>query len=139
MDVIAGEIGFYSFLFNPILKAEVAKDGRLTFRTVERIREDFSPVASFHSTLNACVNRSTTPLLLAEFGLGLKKAEEAELESKQTKLFELSNPAPKLRVLGIVRNTSCRNSRLQLHRNMQVPAGSCIYRLFFLKKEKSIV
>jgi hypothetical protein len=131
MDTIAGEIGFYEPIFTPILEEEFAKDGRLTFETVERIRTRFSPEASFQATLNACVKRINSPLLIAEIGLGFKKEEERQIHSRQQNLFSVPQPEAKLRVLTIASNELARGSALQLHRNMEVPKGSVLYKLFF--------
>jgi len=135
MDVIAGEIGFYEPLFRPILHEEIANDGGLGFGTVERIRERFCPEASYQSTLNACVNRMNSPALLISVGLGLKAEERRQLQSPQTDMFPTPCPQPKLRVLTVAPSTPARGTRLQIHRNMQVPEQSVIYRLFFNSDE----
>jgi hypothetical protein len=129
MDTIAGEIGFYDPFFRPILVEETAYK-KLDFRTVERIRDRFAPEASYESTLNACVKKSMTPTLLLQIGLGLKKAESEQLESKQNQLFPSETPQPKLRVLKLIGSDSARGTSLQVHRNMEVPKGSIISRLF---------
>jgi len=131
MDVIAGQIGFYDPLFQPILSEETAKAGGLTFAAVERIRESFCPEASFRATLNACVSRFDSPMLLTEFGLGLKKEEEKLIHSSQISLFSVAAPEPKLRVLSVICNAAAKQTHLSIHRNMQVPAGSLLHRFYF--------
>lgn len=131
MDTIAGEIGFYEPLFRPILNEEVAKEGFLTFAAVERIRTKFCPEASFHATLNACVNRLGTPALVMEAGLGLKKHEEEQVNSPQQELLPVVAPKPKLRVKHVTGNKWAAAAELRMHQNIQVPSSSVIHRLFF--------
>ena len=65
MDTIAGEIGFFEPIFHPVLETEIRNGGgELTFLIAENIRGQFSPDASFHSTLNACAARLPIRLLL---------------------------------------------------------------------------
>jgi hypothetical protein len=134
MDVIAGEIGFYEPIFNPILVEEVARAGTLTFETVETIRRRFCPEASFQATLNACVNRLGSPALVLELGLGLKKDEQEAVQSKQQELIPSAAPEPKLRVLTVAANKWAAGTSLKMHRNMQVPAASLLYKLYFGKR-----
>lgn len=130
MDVIAGEIGFYTPLFRPILLSEISTDGKLTFETVVRVRKAFCPEASFHSTLNACVSRLHKPTLLIQCALGLKRNEENRLNSEQGDLFPTEMPKAKLRVTSLTRNEAAKMIGLNIHRNMQVPKASVIYKLF---------
>jgi hypothetical protein len=131
MDVIAGEIGFFEPLFRPILHQEIATASGLTFGTVERIRERFCPEASYESTLNACVNRMNSPVLLITLGLALKKDEQRQLQSPQTEMFLAPRPQSKLRVLSVAPSSAARGTTLQIHRNMQVPESSSLFRMFF--------
>jgi hypothetical protein len=131
MDAIAGEIGFYEPLFLPILAQEVAKDGFLTFNTVERVRQRFCLEASFQATLNACVNRLGAPALVIEARLGYKKSEQEELNSHQRQLIPKAPPRAKLRVHSVASNRWAAASRLKVHQNMQVPASSVIHKLHF--------
>jgi len=78
MDVIAGEIGFYGPFFLPILHEEISNDRGLKFGTVENIRERFCSEASYQSTLNACVSRMNSPVLLITVGLALKKRKKGD-------------------------------------------------------------
>ncbi len=134
MDTIAGEIGFYDPFFQPILRDETDNESGLSFIVVERIRERFCPEASFKSTLNTCVKRFKMPTLVAEIGLGLKKEEERQIESPQLNLIPTIRPEPKLRVLSVLRN-DVHSTGLKLHRNMQVPTASLLYRFFFKHDE----
>lgn len=131
MDVIAGEIGFYEPIFNPLLAEEASKDAGLTFETVERIRLRFCPEASFHSTLNACAKRWKSPALVMTVGLGYKKEEERQIKSRQQELLPVPVPKAKLRVLSVAPNEFAVAGRLRIHRNMQVPSSSLLHQLFF--------
>jgi len=133
MDTIAGEIGFYHPFFEPILRDETNSPDGLTFGGVERVRERFCRAASFQATLNACVNRLKSPILLIEVGLGYKKEEERQVHSTQGNLFPVAQPKKKLRVLNIVGNEAARASGLKIHKNMQIPAASLLYR-FIVEK-----
>jgi hypothetical protein len=130
MDVIAGEIGFYEPLFGPLVTGETSRDGKLTFETVERIRLRFCPEASFHATLNACAKRLKSPALVLVVGMGFKKKEEDQLKSQQSELLPIALPKAKLRVLSVASNALAAGSRLQIHRNMQVPSSSLLHKLF---------
>jgi hypothetical protein len=130
MDTIAGEIGFYHPLFEPILRDETNKPDGLTFSGVERVRERFCREASFQATLNACVNRLKSPILVIEIGLGFKKEEERQINSTQGNLFPVTQPKMKLRVLNIVGNEAAKVSGLKIHKNMQIPAASLLHRFF---------
>lgn len=130
MDLIAGEIGFYAPIFEPILTEELAREEWLTFDVVERVRERFCPEASFQSTLNACVNRLGSGALVLEAGLGFKKSEQKQLNALQRELIPASRPQPKLRVLNVAGNKWAAGDGLHVHANMQVPSGSLIHSLY---------
>jgi hypothetical protein len=123
MDTIAGEVGFFDPILKPIVDAELSSDGRLSFEAVERIRTRYSPTASFQSTLNACVRRAYIPAAVLEAGLGFKKREVEQVETLQLALIPCDPPKPKIRVLSFVPNEYGRG-KIQLHRNMEVPATS---------------
>ena len=129
MDTIAGEVGFYDPLFGPILRQETDNESSLSFVQVERIRERFCLEASLKSVLNTCVKRFNRPTIVAEIGLGLKKDEERQMQSSQLNLLPTTRPEPKLRVLSVLGN-GLHSTGLKLHRNMQVPVASLLYRFF---------
>jgi hypothetical protein len=128
MDVIAGKVGFFDEILQPMINSELAIHGRLTFEGVERIRMRFSPTASFQATLNACAARVEAPAAILEIGWGLKKSEEQAVNSLQLALIELKPPTPKVRVLSFVPNNHCLGM-IEIHRNMEVPADSILFRL----------
>jgi hypothetical protein len=131
MDIIAGEIGFYPPLFTPLLRKESKKAGGLNFDVVERVRREFYPNASFHSTLIACAKQCDQPVICLEVGMCLRNHEQGQLNSKQRELFTLGNRlTEKLRVLGAVPNKVGRGRKLRIDFHMQVPEESIVFRAF---------
>ena len=130
MDIIAGETCFYAPIFVPVLEAKIKSHGRLTFKAVESVREDFHPEASFQATLNACVAHVKTPVVLLEIGMGLKKVEQRRVQSKQMDLLPTNPPKPQLRVLNSMPNATARQISLQIPRHMRVPSRSILAKLF---------
>lgn len=129
MDEIAGHVGFFAPLFSPVM-AKHHRGSRLSFATIEAIRQEFSSEASFQATLFACQRRLTTPLIYVEAGMGYKADEERKLNSKQKTLFEDDPPEEKLRVSMTVPNTAASDRKLQIIPKMRVPETSVIHRLF---------
>ncbi len=107
MDRIAAEIGYYPTLFDPVLKDEISREGRLTFEAVDRVRSRFSDEASFEATLRNCIARAPIPVSFIECGIGRKAGEDWRA-------------LPKLRVLKATHGQSAP----RFHRNIAVPAQS---------------
>lgn len=107
MDLIASEIGYYPTLFDPVLKEEISREGRLTFDAVDRARARFSEEASFDATLRVCIARSDIPVSFLECGMGRKTGED-------------QRTLPKLRVLKTIHG----NAAPKFHRNIAVPTQS---------------
>ncbi|MGO8930350.1 MAG: hypothetical protein ACLQU3_26070 [Limisphaerales bacterium] len=129
MDMIAGGLGFSEPLFRPILD-QVAGGRKLTFDTVEVVRQQFCPDASFQATLNACVTHVATPVVLLEIGLGLKKEQQRALHDPQLQFLPTPVPKPCLRVLRSMPNAASREISLQVHKNWRVPGYSIIAKVF---------
>lgn len=129
MDMIAGELGFAEPIFRPVLRR--ALDNRsLSFDTVEEVRRHFCPDASFQATLNACAAQVSTPVVLLEVGLGLKKDQERALKDRQLQFVPTPAPKPCLRVLRSMPNAEARKIHLQIHKNWRVPSDSVIANVF---------
>ena len=126
MDTIAGEVGFYGPLFEPMLASALQKHGRLSFAVVEELREEFCPEASFQATLIACVKRTALPAAYIEIGSGYKRDEKRQLESGQGLFGWEDVPKPKLRILNCSSNRSAKEKGILFHRNMEVPARSSL-------------
>jgi hypothetical protein len=130
MDMIAGELGFFDPLFVPLLTSEIQSHGRLTFASVEKIRSDFCPEASFQATLNACVDRASIPMVSLIVGLGLKAEEKRALEHPQFHLIPPPRVRRQLRALSSIRNDAARRTPFQIHRNMRIPSTSIIAKVY---------
>lgn len=130
MDQIAAIVGFWSPLFRPLLLEELCGNGRLCFEVVERVRQRFTDKASFQATLIACVREAPLPVIYLEAKYGLKKHEQRFVESGQGVLFGGVLPEPKLRVPIVIANAEARKAELEMHQNMEVPAGPLIASLF---------
>jgi hypothetical protein len=135
MDTIAGRVGFYGPLFDPILENELALAGRLTFEGVERVRTRFASDASYTATLYPCLRKCASPTILLECGIGYKKDEERQLLSGQSLLLPEEPPTAKLRLLNIHRSQA--KSRFTFHKNMSVPPASLISQCQELLKDET--
>jgi hypothetical protein len=130
MDVIAGRVGFYPSIFRRAFDAELAAYGRFSFGFVQRVRDNVCPDASFHATLNACLNAHHRPTMLVRVEYGLTKAEQDKVAGDQARLFPEQMPIPVLRAVSVQRNEAARESKFSLHQNMRIPDDSVIYRAF---------
>lgn len=128
MDLIAGSVGFFDELMQPVIERELGSDQYLSLAAVERIRQDFCPDASFASTLKACAARCPKPILYIEVGFGLKKDEKEWETSGLLDGLDLPKPIPKIRALVVVPNGAARG-RLAVHKNMEIPESSILTRL----------
>jgi hypothetical protein len=128
MDKIAGIVGFYDPIFRQALNSHAHES--LTLEQVETIRLTYCPVASFQATLITCIQRVDEPAIYVEVGLGYKKAEGKKVYSDQMSFLPDDLPESKLRVLQASPNTAARTARIRIDRNMEVPSGSLIARLF---------
>ena len=130
MDLIAGDIGFFEPLFSPVLEANVAEEGRLTFAGVEKVRQQFAPSASLEATLNACSNRIGTPVVLLQATLAFRKSDEQAIRDGQKDLFGSDSPKPDLRVVQVTSNDAARRQKIYIPKKMRVPADSVISQVF---------
>jgi len=129
MDKIAGDLGFYSPLFLPEVRARTAKDKRLTFSVVDELKREVCPIASFQATIRAGVERVNFPCLFIIAGYGLKKQEERMLKSKQRLLFpeEGKQIVKKFRAKQVQSNNHARQQGMLIFNNMEVPKESVIF------------
>ena len=122
VDKVAGELAFYPPIFVPILLEELAKDRRLTFAAIDRVRQRIAPEASWHATLLAAVRHSPKPTYAIRAQLGLKKNEERQARDLLSTVTE--PPAAKLRVKEASGNTAAEALGIRVHLNMEIPADS---------------
>lgn len=137
MDEIAGHVGFFDQLFQPLL-AKLHTDTHLSFEVIEAIREAFCPEASFQSTMFACHRRVATPLVYLEAAMGFKKDEERQLNSKQQSLFEVEQPVAKLRILTVVPNGKAKKEKMYVTKKMRVPASSIVQQAYLGDSEQGV-
>lgn len=127
MDKIAGDLGFYSPLFLPEVRARTNASRKLSFNTVEELRREVCPNASFEATLRAAVDKVSFPCIFLIAGFGLKKSEERELYSNQVSLFpeDKKDFKEKFRALRVQSNLYAKRE-VQLFNNMEVPESSIL-------------
>jgi len=130
MDVIAGEIGFYKPIFEPVLISELKNQGQFTFALVENVRSEFCPDASTQATLNACASHIAEPVIVLEIGMSFKKSEMRVLGSEQLALIPEKPPTPQLRALSSMSNAAARKVSLLIPRYMRVPKISILAKVF---------
>lgn len=132
VDKVAGDIAFYADIFYPALVQKIARDGRLTFSAIESLRETVCVGASRVSTLYAAIRQIPTLQLLVIAGLGYKRDEERLLNSGQLDLFpeQKQKIIPKLRAVEVSGTQKAQSIGFRIHRNMQVPEKSVIYKMF---------
>jgi len=128
MDEIAGHVGFYEPLFQPVYQQATEGVTHLKFRVVESIITNAFPTASFQATLFACTRRMTTPVVYLEATLAHKKDVKRKLATKS--LFGDDPPAGQLRAVQVIQNRAAKQEGFTIPANMRVPAASVIHRLF---------
>jgi hypothetical protein len=130
MDEIAGHVGFYGPLFDPVFQAAHRGKELLTFSTVEAVVCQSFPDSSFQATLNACAKRLPTPVIYLEAALGHKAVVKREIEDDSPRLFAFEEPAPELRAVRVVANEAAQAEGFVIPQNMRVPGSSVIRSLF---------
>lgn len=130
MDEIAGHVGFYGPLFDPVFQAAHRGKERLLFETVEAVRQIGFPEASFQATLNACAKRLPTPVIYLEAALGHKAVVKREIEDYSPRLFAYGGPPPELRAVRAVANEAAQAEKFVIPQNMRMPESSVIRSLF---------
>jgi hypothetical protein len=118
MDVIAGDVGFYT----PIV-AEHAH-GRLSFDRIESLRQQLCADASRQAAEIGFVKAWPRPTMLVHARLGTRK------EDRQSG-FGFHTPASMaLRAVKVAPNEAAKAQELLLPPNMRVPEKSVIYQAF---------
>lgn len=135
MDQIAGHVGFYHSIFEPILADHLTQASRLTFDLVESIRQSFCSYASFQSTLFACQRRAGIPVLYLEAQMAYTESERRGLN--QRRMFDVDKPEKKLRVQLAIPNDAASEMNLTARKNMRVPESSPIFTAFMADQEEA--
>jgi hypothetical protein len=136
MDEIAGHVGFYGPLFDPVFQVAHRGKERLLFETVEAVVRQGFPDASFQATLCACARNLPTPVIYLEAGLGHKAMVKREIEDDSPRLFAFEEPPPELRAVRVVANEAAQEEKFVIPQNMRVPASSVIRSLFQADSER---
>lgn len=134
MDQIAGHVGFYHLIFDPILEHHLTNRNLLTFEFVESVRQSFCPYASFQSTLIACLRRVSIPVLYLEARMAYSESQRRGLN--QMRMFDEEIPEQKLRVQLAIPNDAATDMNLTARWNMRVPETSPIFAAFTTDQEE---
>jgi hypothetical protein len=135
MDEIAGHVGFYDPLFQPVFKQAVLGQPHLKFGAIETIISDAFPAASFQATLFACTRRMPTPVVYVETALAHKKEVKRKLAAPS--LFDIDPPLGELRAVKVIPNKAAQQDGFTIPTNMRVPPASLIHRLFDAEPQSS--
>jgi hypothetical protein len=111
MDIIAGELGFFSEL----LPIDGASD--VSFKNIDRIRSEFCPEASYQASLIGIVKALPQPCTLLHVEHAHKKRQDPD-------------EPPALRAIHVTVNQAARDAGLQMHRWWRVPENSVIHEVF---------
>ncbi len=135
MDEIAGHVGFYDPLFQPVYQQATEGVPHLKFATVETIIGSAFPAASFQATLFACTRRLPTPVVYLEATLAHKKEVKRRLATPS--LFDDDPPSGELRAVKVIQNKAAQQDGFTIPTNMRVPVASIIHRLFDAEAQSS--
>lgn len=128
MDEIAGHVGFYGPLFDPVFKEAQAGKALLTFQMVQAVQDGGFPEASFQATLNSCAKRLPTPVVYLEAMMAHKKEVKRRLQTPS--MFGDDRQHGELRAVKVIPNVAAQEERFTIPTNMRVPEASVIHRLF---------
>lgn len=126
VDRVAAALAFYPDMFEPIVREEYTREGRLTFDVIDRVRERIAPDASREATTSACLQHIPSPVWFLQCRMGLSASETRRVKSPQMSFFPVEDPEPKLRVLKGSSSPSARDLGIRFHPNMRVPESSIV-------------
>ena len=126
VDRVAATLAFYPDMFGPVVREEYAKEGRLTFDVIDRVRERIAPDASREATANACLRHIPSPVWFLQCRMGLKASEMRKLNSLQMSFLPEESPEAKLRVRSGSSSPSAEDLGIRFHPNMRVPESSIV-------------
>jgi len=131
MDEIAGHVGFYEPIFRLAFQRASRGKPLLTFETVETVRQDSFPEASFQATLFACTRKLPTPVMYLEAFISFKKDVKKRMEDNAPGLFgNEERPEGQLRAAKVMANEAAQEQKFVIPANMRVPEASVIRRQF---------
>ena len=126
VDRVAATLAFYPDMFEPIVREEFAKEGRLTFDVIDNVRERIAPDASREATANACLRHIPSPVWFLQYRMGLKASEMRRLNNPQMSFFPEESPETKLRVRNGSSSPSAEELGVRFYPNMRVPESSIV-------------
>ena len=126
VDRVAATLAFYPDMFEPIVREEYTREGRLTFDVIDRVRERIAPDASREATTSACLRHIPSPVWILQCHMGLRASETRRLNSPQMSFFPEEAPEAKLRVFKGSSSPSGRDLEIRFHQNMRVPESSIV-------------
>ena len=126
VDRVAATLAFYPDIFEPVVREEYAREGRLTFDAIDSVREQVAPDASREATVNACLRYVPSPVWFLQCHLGLKASETRKLNDPQMSFFPEESPEAKLRVRNASSSPSAEGLGIRFHPNMRVPESSVV-------------
>lgn len=130
VDQLAGLVAFYEPFYGPIIRWEIAKDDRLTFRAVAAARDRITPDASLFAAAVGALRFTDAPTALVSVRMELKKSEHGALTSPQTCFdFVIDRPMPKLRVTTLIASPATEDQfGIRIH--MRVPPQAVLTAAF---------
>ena len=126
VDRVAATLAFYPDMFEPVVREEFTKEGRLTFDAIDSVRERIAPDASREATANACLRHIPSPVWFLQCRMGLKASEIRRLNNPQMSFFPEESPEAKLRVRNGSSSPSAEELGIRFHPNMRVPESSIV-------------
>jgi len=140
VDDIAGRVAFYMPIFEPILAGALAHAGELSLSTIEAVRIQAAPEASFFATTLAVMRLVQEGACVFQVELALKKEEQKLLSAPQLSLpgLTLPTPQPKLRVQRIIPDNSPKQL-VKIFKNMRVPFRSIINQSYLQESDGIIL
>ena len=126
VDRVAATLAFFPDMFEPVVREEFTKEGRLTFDVIDSVRERIAPDASREATANACLRHIPSPVWFLQCRMGLKASEMRRLNNPQMSFFPEESPEAKLRVRNGSSSPSAEELGIRFYPNMRVPESSIV-------------
>lgn len=126
VDRVAATLAFFPDMFEPVVREEFTKEGRLTFDVIDCVRERIAPDASREATANACLRHIPSPVWFLQCRMGLKASEMRRLNNPQMSFFPEVSPEAKLRVRNGSSSPSAEELGIRFYPNMRVPESSIV-------------
>ena len=131
VDRVAAALAFFPDMFEPVIREECGIGGRITFETIEALRDRIAPDASRMATTLACMGYVNSPAWFLRCGIGYKASEIRRMNDPQMSFLPERVPEAKLRVRARVNSPEAAGLGIQFFPNMQVPKTSIVAKVFF--------